>query len=145
MTISWTLTIDCTSPSVVAAFWKLALNYVDAPPPRGFATWSAWFIACDVPVNERDDVASIVDPKGAGPQISMLKVPEAKPAKNRLHMDIKVSGGRAEPAILRNERIREKVQQLTGIGARVVQEYHVGGELDHIVLADPEGNEFCVV
>lgn len=90
-------------------------------------------------------MASIVDPSGAGPQISMLKVPEAKLTKNRLHLDIKVSGGRAVPAAVRDPLIRGKVRQLTAIGASVVQEHHVGGELDHMVLTDPEGNEFCVV
>lgn len=41
MTTSWALTIDCTRPSVVAAFWMAALSYVEAPPPPGFATWRA--------------------------------------------------------------------------------------------------------
>ncbi len=145
MTTTWALTIDCTSPSIVAAFWKAALHYVDAPAPRGFASWRDWYIACEVPENEWDDMASIVDPTGAAPQISLLKVPEAKLTKNRLHLDIKVSGGRGEAAALRNKRINGEVKRLSGLGASVVREFHVRGELDHTLLADPEGNEFCVV
>lgn len=145
MTTPWTLTIDCASPSVVAAFWKVALGYVDAPAPAGFTTWEEWFVACDVPRDEWDDGASIVDPTGTGPRISMLKVPEAKRTKNRLHIDVQVGGGRAEAAHLRTERIRERVRLLTAAGASVVAEHHIKDELDHVVLADPEGNELCVV
>lgn len=145
MLTTWTLTIDCASPSVVAAFWKVALDYVDAPPPSGFATWHDWYVACDVPREEWDDGASIVDPAGAGPRISMLKVPEAKLTKNRLHLDIQVSGGRGEPPSARSARIRDTVRRLTAVGARVLREHDIRGALDHIVLADPEGNEFCVV
>lgn len=142
---TWTLTIDCTTPSVVAAFWKIALGYVDSPPPRGFASWEAWFVACAVPEDERDDGATIVDPTGEGPRISMLKVPEAKRTKNRLHIDVQASGGRAVPSSARAERIREKARQLVDAGATVLDEHRIGGELDHLVLADPEGNELCVV
>lgn len=35
MAVSWTVTIDCADPPTVAAFWKEALGYVDAPPPEG--------------------------------------------------------------------------------------------------------------
>ncbi|WP_066462894.1 VOC family protein [Sanguibacter suarezii] len=141
----WTLTIDCTSPAVLSAFWKAALGYVDAPPPSGFATWHDWYVACEVPEDEWDDGASIVDPTGTGPRISMLKVPESKAVKNRLHLDLQVSGGRAQPQPARTERIRGMVDRLTAIGAHVLGEHHVGNLLDHVVLADPEGNEFCVV
>jgi hypothetical protein len=145
MTVSWGVTFDCESPAVVAAFWKTALGYVDGAVPEGFATWREWFIACDVPETEWDDGASIDDPTGVGPRISFLKVPERKTVKNRIHLDVKVSGGRSWPPAERAELIRATADQLTAAGATTIQAHRIRGELDHIVLADPEGNEFCVV
>jgi hypothetical protein len=140
MTVSWGVTFDCQSPAVAAAFWKTALGYVDGPVPEGFASWREWFIACDVPESEWDDGASIDDPR-----ISFLKVPESKTVKNRIHLDVKVSGGRSRPAAERAVMIRATADRLVAAGATVIQEHHIRDELDHIVLADPAGNEFCIV
>ncbi len=145
MTTTWSITVDCAAPRVLAEFWKTALGYTDAPPPAGFESWTAWFLWCEVPESEWDDGATIVDPDGIRPQLCFLVVPEAKRAKNRLHLDLKVSGGRAEPAEVRTPRIRSTVAALTAAGARTLEEHRMHGELDHVVLADPEGNEFCVV
>lgn len=145
MATTWALTMDCAQPRQLAEFWKSALGYVDAPPPQGFDSWEEWFVACEVPENERDDGASIVDPDGVAPGISMLRVPEGKRAKNRVHIDVKVSGGRAEPADVRRDRIMTTVERLAAAGAAVLAEYAIAGQLDHVMLADPEGNEFCVV
>ena len=109
----WTLTFDCTAARSLAEFWKVALGYVDAPPPQGWTTWEDWLRDLDVPEDEWDDGASIVDPARVRARISFLKVPEAKTAKNRIHLDVQVGGGPDRP--------------------------------DHVVMADPEGNEFCVV
>lgn len=145
MTTRWTLTIDCTSPAVVAAFWKEALGYVDALPPAGFASWEAWFVASGVPEDEWDDGAALVDPLGVAPPLSLLRVREEKSVKNRLHLDLQVSGGRAQPAGSRREAIRATVARLVRAGGAVVAEHHVDDALDHVVMSDPEGNEFCVV
>src|SRR5699024_2416818 len=88
MTTAWTITIDCGHPTNLANFWKLALGYVDAPPPVGFDSWREWLIACDVPEAEWGDGASLVDPEGVAPSLSLLRVPEGKHAKNRLHIDL---------------------------------------------------------
>ncbi|MGP9781567.1 glyoxalase [Arthrobacter sp. MYb211] len=145
MATTWALTFDCNSPVEQAKFWKAALDYADAPPPSGFTSWTDWLIACDVPEDEWDDGAAICDPTGEGPQISMLKVPEGKIAKNRIHLDLKVGLGRNQPAHLRRQRIEEKVGLLMRLGASELARHCINGELDHVVLADPEGNEFCVV
>jgi hypothetical protein len=138
---AWTMTFDCADPRVLAAFWKTALGYVDAPPPDGFASWEDWFLACDVPEDEWDDGASLVDPAGVLPRLSFLKVPEPKTAKNRLHVDLQVAGGRALPDDVRWPRITSTVERLVAVGGSVV---HTHGH-DHVVMTDPEGNEFCVV
>ena len=63
-----------------------------------------------------------------GPNIWFQSVPEPKSAKNRLHLDLRAPGP-----------IPDEVARLVGLGARVLRE-----EPDIVVMADPEGNEFCV-
>ena len=79
---------------------------------KGWDTWEAWLTDHDVPPEEWDDGASICDPAGAYPTISFLKVPEPKTAKNRMHLDVKVSGGRHLGAEERTPRIEGKVAEL---------------------------------
>ncbi|MEU6204366.1 VOC family protein [Micromonospora musae] len=141
----WTMTFDSADPPTLAAFWKTALGYVDAEPPAGFADWPAFFRHHGVPADEWGDVAYLADPMGAGPRISFLKVPEPKVAKNRIHLDLQAGGGRGVPWEMRAPRVRAAVERLVAAGARVLREDEVDGRLDHVVLADPEGNEFCVV
>lgn len=145
MAAEWTLTFDCANPSGQAEFWKLALGYVDASPPRGFASWEEWFKRFKIPEEERWDGASLEDPDGVRPRISFLKVPESKTAKNRMHLDIQAGGGRAQPWEVRWRRVSAVVERLTSAGATVLREDVFEGVPDHVVLADPEGNEFCVV
>lgn len=71
------------------------------------------------------DPIPIVDPAGHGPLIWLHPVPEPKTGKNRLHFDV----------------IGE-VAELTELGAKLLRE--PGGDIAWAVMADPEGNEFCV-
>ncbi len=126
MTTHWTVGCDAADPQRLARFWALALGYVDEP---GY----------DFPGG-----ASLIDPEGVRPAVSFLKVPEGKTAKNRVHLDLRVAAGRpVEPAV-REQWIRTKVSELVAAGATIVGEESYGGGLDHVVLQDPEGNEFCV-
>jgi hypothetical protein len=84
--------------------------------------------------------------RGTGPSISFLKVPEPKVAKNRVHLDVQVGGGRrSEPWEVRWPRVTRAVDRLTAAGATVIREDVQDGTPDHVVMADPEGNEFCVL
>jgi len=139
------ITIDAADPRVLAAFWSAALGYVEAGPPTEWPTWEDWFRDHGVPEAEWNDGAAIEDPLSIGPPISILKVPETKTAKNRLHLDLHVSGGRHVDAQVRSSLIEATVLSLTARGATVVGRHDHGAWLDHVVLADPEGNEFCVV
>jgi predicted enzyme related to lactoylglutathione lyase len=122
MAIHWTLGCDARDPQRIAAFWAAALGYVLEP---GF---------------DEPDNASIIDAAGRGPAIGFLKVPEGKTAKNRMHIDIRVAG---EPRSA--QRIREKVAALVEAGATTVrEEFYDEDVLGHVVMLDPEGNEFCV-
>ncbi|MET4924379.1 VOC family protein [Streptomyces sp. PSRA5] len=144
MSTKWSLTIDCAHPAKLAEFWALALGYVEPPPPVGFASWEAWFIDCGVPEEEWDDGAYLSDPDGVGPTLSFIKVPESKVVKNRLHLDLRVGGGRETPWETRWPRVTAEVERLTAAGATVVREHDLKGRPDHVEMADPEGHEFCV-
>jgi hypothetical protein len=139
------VTFDCARPSVQARFWCVALGYVEAAPPAGFDSWPDWFTKLSVPEDEWDDGAAIEDPDGVRPRISFLKVPESKVAKNRIHLDVQIGGGRAEPWDLRWQRVTEMAERLVAAGATVIREHAIEGGPDHVEMADPEGNEFCVV
>lgn len=141
--------IDCREPSRLVAFWAEALRYRPQPPPDGHPTWRDWYLSIGVPADELgegDCADRLEDPTGAGPRIWFQPVPESKSIKNRLHIDLKVGGGRGVPVALRRSRVDAEVARLLPLGARVL-----GGmdapESDHyaVQLADPEGNEFCVV
>lgn len=71
----------------------MALDYVPAPPPTGWDTWEDWLRHFEVPEEEWADAASLIDPDGALPRVGFLQVPEGKPARNRLHIDLQVAVG----------------------------------------------------
>jgi hypothetical protein len=145
MAVNWTLTFDCANPVAQAAFWRLALGYVEASPPTGWATWEDWKRHFEIPEEEWNDGATIEDPDGIGPRISFLKVPEPKTAKNRVHPDIQAGGGRIVPTAERWPRVLAVVERLVLAGATATHVDEVNGTPDHVVMADPEGNEFCVL
>ncbi|WP_336208076.1 VOC family protein [Nonomuraea sp. LPB2021202275-12-8] len=131
------LTLDGTNVPRLAEFWKLALGYEDEPPPPPYATREEWLEQFDLPEDDGEG-AWLHDPAGVNPRLSILEVPEPKTAKNRVHIDIRVSGeGDAEE---RWARIGAKVAVLSGAGATVLWE----DPGHHVTMADPEGNEFCV-
>lgn len=145
MATKWTLTIDCARPGKLAEFWALALGYTEPPPPTGFDSWESWLKDYEIPEEEWDDGAYLSDPDGVGPSISFLKVPEAKVVKNRLHLDLRVGGGREIPWETRWPRVLAEVERLKAAGATVIRRHDLKGRPDHFEMADPEGHEFCVV
>ncbi|MEV6653445.1 VOC family protein [Streptomyces sp. NPDC051219] len=133
------LTLDCTDAQLLATFWKTALGYVDEPPPAPFETRAQWLAQFDVPEDDSvDDGAWLCDPEGLGPRLCILRVPEPKTAKNRLHIDVRVPGY-GNPGE-RWARIRAEYERLVKAGGTVLAEF----DGHHVVMADPEGNEFCV-
>ncbi len=103
------VTFDCDDTLRLAAFWAAALG---SNVDEDSTATKAW-----------------VEPAGwGGPILWFQQVPEGKTAKNRQHFDLRAVGP-----------VRDEVQRLEALGARVVQPGH-----DHVVMADPEGNEFCV-
>jgi catechol 2,3-dioxygenase-like lactoylglutathione lyase family enzyme len=138
------ITIDCADPQQLTAFWAGALGYKIEDPPAGFNSWNAYWLSIGVPADELptdvDAADSIVDPAGAGPRIWFQLVPEAKAVKNRLHFDLKIGPGRDAPLAERRRVIDLEVDRLTCLGASVLWRTETGA----VLMADPEGNEFCV-
>jgi hypothetical protein len=143
MAIKVQVTFDAADPPALAAFWGELLGYVEQDPPGGFDSWEAWAVANDVPRERWDDYAARVDPDGAGPRLYFQRVPEPKTAKNRVHLDLSVSGGRGTPMEEIRRNVAAAVERAVAAGATKVREVDEGEEF-WVVLQDPEGNEFCL-
>jgi hypothetical protein len=146
------ITIDCTNSARLLRFWVAALHYEVQQPPDGSATWADYWRAHGMPEEELAEFNedgggydAIVDPDGVGPRIWFQPVPEGKVVKNRLHLDLNVSGGRAKPLDQRKPLVDNEVERLVAIGATIFQALSTEG-MDHygVVMQDPEGNEFCL-
>ncbi|MFB7508252.1 VOC family protein [Streptomyces broussonetiae] len=142
------LTIDCAEPERLVAFWAVALGYEVEPPPAPFATWRAYWVDQGLPEEELgtgDCSDSVIDPRGVGPRIWFQQVPEPKAVKNRLHLDLGVSGGRTVPFATRKERVLAEMARLESAGASRlrIEDSQASGSFS-VLMQDPEGNEFCV-
>ncbi|TKV61834.1 VOC family protein [Nakamurella flava] len=108
-------TVDCAHPWDLAHFWSAALGRPVDPD------------------NEpTDDEVGI--PLAGGGELLFLAVPEAKTVKNRMHLCLEPEDGRDV-----------EVERLVGLGATVRHDRRTSGGAGWWVLADPEGNEFCVL
>lgn len=130
----------------MCAFWSTALGYELAPPPTGFETWDAYWKDVGVPEGELGGGPDrIRDPSGRGPNIWFQVVDEPKNGKNRLHLDLRASGGRSVPIQIRKQRVDAEAERLIRAGATKLWDWDEEG-IDHyaIGMADPEGNEFDI-
>jgi len=152
MSTPFQVVIDCKDPELLARFWAAALGYVLEPPPEGFATWDDFRRAIGFPDSELGMGAdSIVDPGGDGPRMWFRADEAAKVVKNRLHVDIHVSGGRTViegrsfPLATRRERVDAEAKRLADLGATITVVLSADGS-DHyaVGMQDPEGNEFDI-
>src|SRR5689334_15578070 len=112
------LTFDCARAVELARFWKLALGYVDEPPPAPFRTREEWAASFGPPEDDEGGGAWLHDPEGIGPRLVFLEVPEPKVAKNRLHIDVRVGRYGSPEQVW--ERVEAKVAQLVAAGASVL-------------------------
>jgi predicted enzyme related to lactoylglutathione lyase len=107
--------VDSADPAALAGFWDLA---------------SGW-----ARVRSNDGLVAFRSPQGVGPYLELLKDPGAKTVKNRMHLDV---------APHEDEEQAAAVKQLQEAGA-VPADIGQGDDVPRVVLADPEGNEFCVL
>lgn len=110
-----TVVIDCHDPTLVARFWAAALG---------------WRVG--EPVDE-DEAIPVGDGTGEAPLLLFQPVPEGKTVKNRIHFDVSPLGAEQPDELVR----------LLRLGARPVALSE--GDRTWHVLADPEGNEFCLL
>jgi predicted enzyme related to lactoylglutathione lyase len=112
---------------------RIAVIAIDAVEPRRIAEFWAAVLGWQI-VEEDAEVISIAPAGSAWPTIDVVQVPERKSVKNRLHLDLRADGTTAA----------QEVERLLAMGARPAD---VGQDPDvsWTVLADPEGNEFCVL
>jgi hypothetical protein len=109
------LSFDATDPVRLARFWASALE------------WEIY--------DETHDEIGVLPTDGTRFILVFLPVPEPKTAKNPIHLDL------VSESV---EHQRRTVDRLLEVGARRV-DVGQGSDADHVVLADPAGNEFCVV
>ncbi|MGS2616545.1 VOC family protein [Micromonospora sp. LZ34] len=138
------ITFDCADPAGLAAFWAEALGYRLQDPPGGFESWELALDAMGVPPESRNDASALVDPEGSGPRLFFQRVPEGKQAKNRVHLDVRAAPGLEGDA--RMAALEAEVDRLVTHGATRLSRHEPAPPLaaGHIVMADPEGNEFCL-
>ena len=113
------ITLDCQDPRKLAEFWAAALNWT---------------------ITEADDEGVVIElldgspAQGLIPDILFYKNPDKKTVKNRMHFDLRPTDQAAE------------VVRLEALGAMRIE---IGQSEDHettwVVMADPEGNEFCIL
>jgi hypothetical protein len=146
------VTFDAHDPAALSSFWRDALGYVHPGPPGvelpagadPLAAWEEFLERVGVPKEERNTRSAIEDPDGRGPRLFFQQVPEDKVAKNRVHLDV-----RAAPGLQGEERmaaLEAECDRLVALGARRVSrsEPEPPMSFGFIVMADPEGNEFCL-
>jgi predicted enzyme related to lactoylglutathione lyase len=109
------LCIDCSDPRAQAEFWAAVLE---------------WRITPD----DDDEALELTDPEGGPTTLLFISVPESKTVKNRLHIDVNP----------RDREQAEEVERLLALGATRA-DVGQGDDVSWVVLADPEGNEFCVL
>jgi len=138
------ITIDCADPAGLAAFWAEVLSCRLQDPPAGFATWEQALEVMGVPPESRNDASAVVDPEGSGPRLFFQRVPERKQVKNRLHLDVRAAPGLEGDARMR--ALEAEAERLISHGATRLRRHEPAPPLGegHIVMADPEGNEFCL-
>jgi hypothetical protein len=143
MATSIQVVMDCHDPDRLARFWATALHYKLQDPPEGYASWEQWLSAMSIPREQWNDASAVVDPDKHGPRIYFQRVPEPKTVKNRVHLDLNVGGGPGTALEVRRERVDVEVERLVEAGATKTRAVNERGEY-WVVMADPEGNEFCV-
>lgn len=115
---------DCRHPASIARFWAAVLDgYAVAPYDeeelarlRGMGIF-----------DPEDDPSVLVEAPGVRPRYFFQLVPEPKTVKNRVHLDLVC------------DSLADELERLQGLGATLVTQCP-----DHLLLRDPEGNEFCL-
>jgi Glyoxalase-like domain len=132
----WQLTFDAGNPHAQADFWAAALDYAVEDNSRvieGLLESGTVPEELTTHHNGLRAWATAEAIRGGGRRLLFQTVPEPKSVKNRVHMDLNVGPDRRDVEVVR----------LVALGATQLRTVIEPGT-HHVVLADPEGNEFCV-
>ena len=112
-------TFDCRDAFAISTFWKKVLGYGDVPGD---------------PNEPGHEECMIVGPPGE-PTLLFIEVPEGKQVKNRVHLDLEPTDGRRD----------DEIDRVIALGATPLHDLRKEDGSGWLVLADPEGNEFCIL
>src|SRR3954447_6938823 len=113
------LTVDSRDAYAQSVFWSRVLGWAEDP---------------EDPNEPGHEECMIFAPDGAQ-RMLFVEVPEGKQVKNRLHLDLKPADGTRDA----------ELERLLGLGSTVAADLRIEGGLGWVTLADPEGNEFCIL
>jgi hypothetical protein len=152
MSREFQVTFDVHDPQAVSIFWRDALGYVHPGPPGvdvpegtdPLDAWEEFLERMNVPKEHRNTRSALQDPEGRGPRLFFQQVPEDKVVKNRLHLDLRAAPGLEGEA--RMAALEAECDRLVALGAERIRREEPAPPLSlgFIVMADPEGNEFCL-
>lgn len=117
------LSVDCDDPERLAAFWCEVLDFEVIDRSEGKVEIGSW-----------EPTVEDVRARQMPPTLVFIRVPEGKAVKNRLHLDVSPIDDSTEG----------EVSRLLGLGATRT-DVGQGPDRNWVVMADPEGNEFCVL
>ena len=112
------ITLDCLDARSVAQFWEAVTGH-----------------GGELQHQPGNDYWVVGPPDGSLPRLLFVTVPEKKATKNRVHLDLLPKDAASQ---------EEEVARLVDLGARVVDDRRDSESWRLIVMADPEGNEFCI-
>lgn len=134
------ITFDCADPDRMSTFWAGVFGYEKGELPEELKDQLR---AAGLDEEDLKDRGLAEHPQGKGPRLFFQRVPEPKTAKNRMHLDLNATPGRRAE----HHEVDAEVERMEALGATVVRKHDGSwGPFPeyHYVLADPEGNEFCV-
>ena len=112
-------TFDCLDAYALSLFWSQVLGFA----PDG-----------DTPDGPGDEECMIFSADGTQ-RLLFIEVPDAKQVKNRLHLDLVPADGTRD----------QELERLLKLGAQAIDDRRMPDGSGWVVLADPEGNEFCIL
>jgi hypothetical protein len=112
-------TFDCRDAFQLSEWWKQLVGYSDN---------------ADDPNAPGHDECEIVDPS-SGHRLLFIQVPEDKTIKNRIHLDLRPTDRRRD----------DEIERVLGLGAIAIADLRNPDGTGWMVMADPEGNEFCIL
>jgi len=112
-------TIDCADAYTLSKWWEQVLDYVEDPDDP------------NLPGHEE----CMIFAREGGHKVLFIEVPDLKQTKNRIHFDLRPTGGTRDA----------ELERLVALGAKVLADLRTDDGGGWVVLADPEGNEFDIL